>query len=807
MIENTAISLLPIAQHHYQEWIKSAVSPQIIDLNVKTIYDSRELDSILNRNTKRKWKHSDPLVPAWCVSGVDPLTDEPTYQGVQVKPDNPPINDNGKIQKYLGAKDFEAAPLFLNTGVEKYWLHLMKDVQKPIILTEGAKKAGSLLSADMPCISIPGVSTCRRKGRLHQNLALFAKPGRNFYFCFDNDLLTKESVRTALIGLGRELAAIAAKIWVINLPEGEAKGADDFISTYGAEKFRELITSAATFEEWLEEIKEQKDDEEIELKSRLAKTFNIMKTKWGDSLRFNTLKKRVELDGKEIKAEEVRLITALEFDLDVSTADAHTIVKTLAYRASYSPVVEYLDECESKYPNIDINFLDNLPLEYFGTDNPIHGKYFKNFLVSAVARARKPGEKVDQVFMLVSPKQGKYKSTFFRILFGDDFFSDQLGGDVSDKDEKMKMHRFWCLEWSEFESVYKRKDIATLKNFITSVEDTFRTPYDREPETYPRPCVFVGTSNEQEILHDPTGDRRFWIVPVTVDKIPITKVLNDKDKIWACANKLYKSGWAWQLSDTEEVEREQLNKEFQGSDFWDEIIEQLFTELQPTRWISTEAIVKRLGFESARQVDAVSQSRIGKVMLRLGFERKVQRVNGSQKRGWEKVTEDFKSFGSNPQNGVPGVISLHSNSSSRYAPITPAATDVTPQEQKQSDSLVTPFTPGVTEMYRSEPLIDKDVTPVAPVTSDFAETSEQKDNEYKEDGRSHKKSDRLNSPSTADKSPGDWKPNTGKLALYGGDIVKIVGFSDGGKNFQIEFPSGKFLYVKASALKEPKKNS
>ncbi|MBE9038545.1 VapE domain-containing protein [aff. Roholtiella sp. LEGE 12411] len=101
--------------------------------------------------------------------------------------------------------------------------------------------------------------------------------------------------------------------------------------------------------------------------------------------------------------------------------------------------------------------------------------------------------------MLASQKQGMYKSTFFRLLFGDDWFSDQLG-DANDKDEKQKMHRFWGLEWAEFEHVYKKKDVATLKNFITSVEDTFRAPYDREPIICMRSAVVFQAEGQSGCL-------------------------------------------------------------------------------------------------------------------------------------------------------------------------------------------------------------------------------------------------------------------------------------------------------------------
>jgi predicted P-loop ATPase len=403
------------------------------------------------------------------------------------------------------------------------------------------------------------------------------------------------------------------------------------------------VTDALTFEEWKEEIDLLAEQSPYKRKkSKLSRNFDLINQSWGDYLRYNTLKKTVELKGRELLADKVRLVAARELDVDITATDVHTIVHTIAESNSYSPVVDYLNEVESKFPEIDPTFLDGLAQEYFGTSDPIHSTYFKKFLVAAVARARKPGEKVDHVFMLASQKQGLYKSTFFRILFGDDWFSDQLGGDISDKDEKMKMHLFWCLEWSEFESVYKRKDVATLKNFITSVEDTFRCPYDRQPLSYKRPCVFVGTTNEQEILHDPTGDRRFWIITVN-KKIPIFQVIKDKDKIWAAANALHKSGFSWQLTDIEEEQREILNRDYHSVDPWLEVIEEFLTPGQ--KFVSTQSLYKVLDINPSDR-DTYDARRISNVMRRLGWTQGRQKIDNRWKRGWVCTNNEFEFFAS-----------------------------------------------------------------------------------------------------------------------------------------------------------------
>ena len=48
-----------------------------------------------------------------------------------------------------------------------------------------------------------------------------------------------------------------------------------------------------------------------------------------------------------------------------------------------------------------------------------------------------------------------------------------------------------------------------------------------------------------------------------------------------------------------------------------------------------------------------------------------------------------------------------------------------------------------------------------------------------------------------------WKPEPGRTAMYGGEVVKIVGFKSGGRELQIEYASGTWDYVKPNKLSKP----
>ncbi|MBE9208830.1 DUF3854 domain-containing protein [Nostoc sp. LEGE 06077] len=834
--------IITIDSHHYQEWKDSGVSDKIITLNISTIHDSREVDKLLNRNTKRRNKHSDSLVPAWCVSGVNPLTGENTLEGVQIKPDTSPIDKKGKVQKYLNASDVNAAPLFLNVGIEDYWLSIIEDKSIPVIITEGAKKAGAGLTLGIPTISIPGVGTCKKGGRLHYWLESFTGFGRNIYLCFDADVMTKRPVQNELLSLARELSATGTKVFVINLPSLALKGMDDFIAKEGGDKFRQLIEDASTIQEWKQALDEQRkhqelDQDEEERTSRLYRAYRKVKAGWGDSLRLNTLKKIVELEEEWLDLDLLKLHIAIEFDMDISKDDAQSVVFAIAKNNAYNPVVEYLDSLAAQYPNPDTSIIDNLATRYFGTPDPLHNIYMRKILIAAVARARMPGCQAEDVPILVGA-QGLFKSTFWKQLIGADWFTDELS-DSNDKDELMKLHKFWGLEIPEIEHIYKRKDIGTMKKFLSSTIDAFRTPYDREIKEHPRSCILFGTSNEQELLNDPTGNRRYWIIPV-LQPIPIEDLIRERDLIWAAANHLYQTGHKWYLNSAERILQEQANKEYQTFDPWEETIASFVENRELVT--TSELLTGALAIEPGRQ-DKMAERRISSIMRQAGWEQKRKWVNGHALRAWFRKVSKFD--GSSGSSG-----SSLTQQAFQYDP------DIFPhldhldqysepiQQELIQSPICDPDDPDIQiSMDHPEPLhskLDPD-DPDDPLK--FEKKSENKNAQQTEPppklltvGRievgqvywslsqqskvkvkqlfpSVNKADvllpkafevpRVRYSDLFHLPSDDWSLNIGQLADYAGQVVAVVGYNRDKREYQLESKPGHFIYAKAKQLSKP----
>jgi predicted P-loop ATPase len=202
-----------------------------------------------------------------------------------------------------------------------------------------------------------------------------------------------------------------------------------------------------------------------------------------------------------------------------------------------------------------------LACEYFGADDtPLHRRISEAWAISCVARIMRPGCQAKYMLVLESP-QDESKSKALRALtnghlHGDEgiqWFRDSLP-DIDKSDIGLYMQGVWIIEVAELSAI-RGKAWERTKAFISSQVDTFRVPYGRNMQDYPRQCVFAATTNEQQWGGDQTGLARFW--PIRTGHIDVPGILRDRDQLWAEARTLYDEGRPWWLdTETEKLARE-----------------------------------------------------------------------------------------------------------------------------------------------------------------------------------------------------------------------------------------------------------
>jgi predicted P-loop ATPase len=398
---------------------------------------------------------------------------------------------------------------------------------------------------------------------------------------------------------------------------------------HGHDKF----TSTQLLREKLKEARAQGTQFESDETPRLLREYRLIEQRFGDRLRFNTLKKRIEFDGEAYDPSSAKIDLMVDHDLALkgSREDISDSLIKIAKQRSYNPVGEYLKAVHQQYGD-STGILNDIAERHLGASEPIYQVMIRRFLIAAVARAFEHGCKQDCALILQGG-QGHFKSTFFEVLASKEWFTDSITS-VAGKDERLKLHRFWILEWSELESIFKRSDISQVKAFVSSQVDDVRAPYARDSLELARPSIIVGTTNEGQFLADTTGNRRFWVVPIK-KPMDIPKLRKERDRIWAAAVSLYKAGEQWWLTDDESQEVDIQRGQFESTDPWFDLVQD---------WVEgLEAVTTNEVAEFALDLDKCKRNsghekRIAAILIQLGWERTPNAVshNGRRKRVYKK---------------------------------------------------------------------------------------------------------------------------------------------------------------------------
>ena len=530
----------------------------------------------------------------------------------------------------------------IGTPQESFWDYVIKTPEIPIVITEGGKKGLCLLSNGYVGLALNGCYGWSKGKELSPVLEKIVWEGRRVTLAFDQDSKpeTVDKVNKAIAGLGFKLQGsqrkhgLNAEVYVATWNPEAGKGIDDLTVNKGVDCLHQVLRDATPLVDWkYPDRKEKKNTptgtegtpanptQDPDEKSMLAKRLERVQKAVGNQLRLNTLNKQIEFEGEQLDTDDLRVLLAKEKNLSIPGSDAGAIFKFIAQRNQYNPVLEYLERVSKEYGN-DTSVLEGFAKRYFGQEEAIYDTYIKRFLVGAVARIKQPGCKLDTALFLQG-EQGAFKSEFFKTLASVEWFDDSMGS-CSDKDEKLKMHSVWIVEWAELETMFKRKDISAVKSFLTTTEDLIRPPYGRDTKKFKRQCVIVGTTNEDEFLKDPTGSRRFWVIPVR-QEIPIALLKQERDRIWAAAYALYQAGEQWHLTNEEKQQQAILNEYFQEVDPWQDYV---LDYIQDKMRVSTNEILEMCIKKELRDTEKKDQMRIAAILQSLGWERSGQGKDG-----------------------------------------------------------------------------------------------------------------------------------------------------------------------------------
>ena len=193
--------------------------------------------------------------------------------------------------------------------------------------------------------------------------------------------------------------------------------------------------------------------------------------------------------------------------------------------STYNPVEDFLFKCAGKWDGKD--YIRALA-RTVPTDNPYWEDWFYTWFLAMVNQWRSYSHRKygNSVAPLLISKQGYNKSTFCRSLVPPELqwgYNDNLV--LSEKRHVLQaMCQALLLNLDEFNQISPQVQQGFLKNIIQLPSVKMKPPYGSHVQEFPRMASFIATSNMEDILSDPSGNRRFLGVeltgPIDVSQLP-----------------------------------------------------------------------------------------------------------------------------------------------------------------------------------------------------------------------------------------------------------------------------------------------
>jgi hypothetical protein len=356
-------------------------------------------------------------------------------------------------------------------------------------------------------------------------------------------------------------------------------------------------------------------------------------------LRRNARSRYIEQDGQAMKQQDLnsiylearKVFPKLNYDLFDRTINSN-------FTPTYDPIVEFIYEHKDRKPTGCIEAL----FKSIDTDTGMQGSEFcpeyavifgKKWMVSIIASIY--GDHSPLMMVLCGAKQGTGKTEFWRRLLPKALqcFYAESKLDAG-KDDEILMTQKLLIADDEMGGKSK-KDEKRLKELLSKQTFSLREPYGRNNVDLQRLAVLCGTTNDNEILSDPTGNRR--IIPVNVLSIDHAQYnAVDKIDLFIEAYHLYQSGFEWRLNYDDIRDLNNNTSYFEQTSAERDLISTLFkvpmSEDDPNAEFLTSTEIKSI--IEIRTHQKINSTRLGLELRKLGFNRVPLKKNRTTIRGY-----------------------------------------------------------------------------------------------------------------------------------------------------------------------------
>lgn len=271
--------------------------------------------------------------------------------------------------------------------------------------------------------------------------------------------------------------------------------------------------------------------------------------------------------------------------------------------------------------------IDMFLATYWGAVDTPYTRAVGAYIWTALAgRMLKPGIKADMAPILVGD-QGVKKSTGIAALAPNPEFFTELDLSKEEDDLGRQMRGKLVCELPELAGMSK-KDRRHTKAFVARAVDEWVPKFKEDAGRFPRRNILFGTTNEDEFLDDPTGERR-WL-PFVSAWMDNEAVARDREQLWAEGIARFQAnGIEWQqaqaLAPAEHAEFT-ISDPIEGS-----VRAHIAATPGPVTMERLYMHVFKRDVMASQRFELV---RLGEVLRRMGYKKTTVRIDGRPQKAW-----------------------------------------------------------------------------------------------------------------------------------------------------------------------------
>jgi DNA polymerase I-like protein with 3'-5' exonuclease and polymerase domains len=201
-------------------------------------------------------------------------------------------------------------------------------------------------------------------------------------------------------------------------------------------------------------------------------------------------------------------------------------------------IFDELNDCwRESLPNWDnVARLSGWLSTYAGADTEAHKEEYlamvgSMYIMQVLNRAFNPGAKADYALTFSAP-QGYYKDRILETMFEPYYREGIPSPHLKQADFALSLAGAIVAHGGEM-SAWRKSDVEAQKETLTRRVDYGRRAYGYEAYPYPRRTCLAFSTNDTDFLNDATGNRRYWVVTIILDRVDLEGLRRDRNQILA----------------------------------------------------------------------------------------------------------------------------------------------------------------------------------------------------------------------------------------------------------------------------------